>query len=63
DTLFVEDRIDDEKAKSLKEFRNSVESKYIKKIINDCSGNITEAAKILNISRRQLYNKINEYNL
>jgi len=63
DTLFVEDRIDDEKTKSLKEFRNSVESKYIKKIISDCSGNITEAAKILNISRRQLYNKINDYNL
>ena len=63
DTLFVEDRLDDEKTQSLKEFRNSVESKYIKKIINDCNGNITEAAKSLNISRRQLYNKINDYKL
>jgi DNA-binding NtrC family response regulator len=65
DTLFVEDVVneDDEKTKSLKEFRSSVESKYIKRIISDCNGNVTEASKVLNISRRQLYNKINEYNL
>ncbi|MEA1974921.1 MAG: sigma-54 dependent transcriptional regulator [Bacillota bacterium] len=66
-TLFIEDEDellnDDEKRKSLKEFRSNVESKYIKKIINDCNGNITEASKVLNISRRQLYNKINEYGL
>lgn len=65
DTLFVDedDSIDNEETKNLKEFRKSVESKYIKKIINDCKGNITEAAKVLNISRRQLYNKINEYGI
>ena len=67
DTLFIESEdellSDDEKRESLKEFRSNVESKYIKKIINDCNGNITEASKVLNISRRQLYNKINEYDL
>ncbi|MGM0378550.1 MAG: sigma-54-dependent transcriptional regulator, partial [Bacillota bacterium] len=49
--------------KSLKDFRSNIEKKYIKKIIVDCAGNITNAAKILGISRRQLYNKIDQYNI
>lgn len=65
DTLFIDDKLYDQEGKiiSLKEFRKEVESKYIKKIIDRCEGNITQASKVLNISRRQLHNKINEYNL
>jgi two-component system response regulator HydG len=48
---------------ALKDFRREAESNYIEKVLNECKGNITEAAKILNISRRHLFNKITEYNL
>lgn len=47
----------------LKAFRREIETKYISKVLSQCEGNITEAAKILNISRRQLFNKVKEYNL
>lgn len=47
----------------LKEFRREIETEYISKALSQCEGNITEAAKILNISRRQLFNKVIEYNL
>lgn len=65
DTLFVDSKTYDQEGKaiSLKEFREDVESKYIAKIIESCDGNITQASKVLNISRRQLHNKINDYGL
>jgi len=65
DTLFVDSKTYDQEGKviSLKEFREDVESKYIAKIIESCDGNITQASKVLNISRRQLHNKINDYEL
>lgn len=47
----------------LKDYRMEIETKYIGKALNECKGNITQAAKVLNISRRQLFNKITEYNL
>jgi DNA-binding NtrC family response regulator len=65
DTLFVDSKTYDQEGKaiSLKEFREDVESKYIAKVIESCDGNITQASKVLNISRRQLHNKINDYGL
>jgi two-component system response regulator HydG len=47
----------------LKNFRREIEIQYISKVLSQCEGNITEAAKILNISRRHLFNKVTEYNL
>lgn len=49
--------------KSLKSFKKEFESKYIKKVLCKCNGNLTEAAKLLDISRRQLFNKVVEYGL
>lgn len=44
---------------SLKEFRNELESKYIKGVVNSLEGNMTEAAKILGIHRSHLYRMMN----
>lgn len=49
--------------KPLKEIRKEAEAKYIEKVLEKCGYNITEAARKLDISRRQLFNKINEYKL
>jgi len=52
-----------EDVKPLKDVRKEVEAEYIEKVLLICNNNITEAAKKLSISRRQLFNKICEYNL
>ncbi|WP_026894941.1 sigma-54-dependent transcriptional regulator [Clostridiisalibacter paucivorans] len=49
--------------KSLKDIRKEAELEYIKVVLNRCKGNLTNTAKYLDISRRQLYNKLVEYNL
>lgn len=49
--------------KPLREVIREVEAKYINEIIMKCNGNLSEAARYLDISRRHLYNKIAEYNL
>ncbi len=48
---------------SLKQVRQVAEEKYIKYILEKTNGNITLAAKMMDISRRQLFNKLVEYNL
>lgn len=48
---------------SLKEFRKNTESKYLQWVLNQVNGNVAEAARRLDISSRQLFNKINEYGL
>lgn len=48
---------------SLKEVRQIAEIKYIKYILDKCNGNITESAKMMDISRRQLFNKLVEYGI
>jgi transcriptional regulator with PAS, ATPase and Fis domain len=53
----------DKKNSSLKEVRQIAEVKYIKYILEKNNGNITESAKAMNISRRQLYNKLDEYGI
>ncbi len=52
-----------EDIKTLKEFRSEAESSYIQEILKICNYNMTETAKKLGISRRQLFNKLTEYGL
>ena len=47
----------------LKEMRTKFETEYIQQVVEHCAYNLTEAAKILDISRRQLFNKMQEYGL
>lgn len=46
-----------------KDAKRDFEIKYIKDVLKSCNNNITHAAKIMDISRRQLFNKITEYEL
>lgn len=52
-----------EKILPLKVFKHDSESKYLQWVLNQTGGNVAEAARQLDISARQLFNKINEYNL
>lgn len=49
--------------KPLRDLRKEVEKKYITSVLHKYNGNITEAARHLCISRRQLFNKVVEYGL
>lgn len=49
--------------KTLKQFRSETEATYIQEVLNLCNYNRTETAKKLDISRRQLFNKLIEYGL
>lgn len=49
--------------KTFKEFKKQSESEYLEWILKRTGGNVAEAARKLNISSRQLFNKINEYEL
>ena len=40
-----------------------MENNFITKILKQCNGNISQAAKVLNITRNTLYNKIEKHNL
>ena len=46
---------------SLKDARNQFEVEFIKSKSQKCKGNLSEASIMLNISKRQLNNKILEY--
>ncbi|MCT4660392.1 MAG: AAA family ATPase, partial [Tissierellales bacterium] len=67
--LDLESHADDDKTsqgdltKTLKELRTETEIAHIKEVLASTGQNITHAAEILGISRRQLSNKINEYGL
>ncbi|MZQ74938.1 MAG: response regulator [Peptoclostridium sp.] len=52
-----------ENVRPLRDVRRDLESRYIKKVLEMCEDNISEAARKLEISRRQLFNKIGEYGL
>ncbi|SFI26277.1 DNA-binding transcriptional response regulator, NtrC family, contains REC, AAA-type ATPase, and a Fis-type DNA-binding domains [Tindallia magadiensis] len=49
--------------KPLKDVRKEFEARYIEEVLMLCNQNISEAAKKLHVSRRQLFNKITEYGL
>ncbi|MDW5299097.1 MAG: helix-turn-helix domain-containing protein [Sedimentibacter sp.] len=46
-----------------KKAKQNFEKKYIIQILKSCNNNITHAAKLMEISRRQLFNKIIENDL
>lgn len=46
-----------------KKFKAETEKNYLKRVLNETNGNVTEAARILEISTRQIFNKISEYNI
>lgn len=46
-----------------KDFKQQSEKQYLQWILQQTDGNISEAARVLEISSRQLFNKINEYSL
>lgn len=50
-------------AKSYREARKEFEIYYFSKVLKQCNNNITQAAAMIGMSRRQLFNKIIEYNL
>ncbi|HHY78304.1 MAG TPA: sigma 54-interacting transcriptional regulator [Clostridiales bacterium] len=48
---------------TLDELIEKVEKEYISRVLKSCNSNKTQAAKILNISLRNLYYKLEKYNL
>lgn len=48
---------------SLKEFRNQTEKQYIQRILKHTEGHLTQASDILGITRRQLFNKMQELHI
>lgn len=52
-----------EKIIPLYNFKHDVEAEYLQWVLEQTGGNAAEAARQLGISSRQLFNKINEYNL
>ena len=57
------EKTDGDEIKQLKEVRKEGEAEYIQKVLQFCDYKMAEAAKYLGISRRQLFNKINEYGI
>lgn len=49
--------------KPLKEVRQETEAVYIEQALKACKYNVSEAARKLGLSRRQLYNKMEQYDL
>lgn len=54
---------DEENQTTYKEAKRNFEINYINKVLKNCDNNITHAAKFMDLSRRQLFNKIIEYDL
>ena len=48
---------------TLKAFRSSIEKKYIETVLEKNNFSMTKTAKVLGITRRQLQNKVNEYEI
>lgn len=48
---------------SLKHIRSDAEINHIKRALERCNGNVSMTARVLGISRRQLFNKITEYGI
>jgi DNA-binding NtrC family response regulator len=59
-----EESFDENKSvKTLRDVRHIAEAKHIKLVLQRCNGNISEAARVIDISRRQLFNKLVEYDI
>ena len=48
---------------TLKAFRSAIEKKYIEAVLEKNTFSMTKTAKVLGITRRQLQNKVNEYEI
>ena len=48
---------------SLRDARAQFEKNYIENVLKNCGGNVSQAADVLKITKRQLWNKISEYNI
>ena len=48
---------------SLRDYREQAEKAYIEELIIRCESDMNKVAEILDISRRQLYNKLTAYGL
>jgi len=48
---------------AFKNYKKETEARYLQWVLEQTGGNVTEAARRLEMSARQLFNKINEYNL
>lgn len=48
---------------AFKDYKKESEARYLQWVLDQTGGNVTEAARRLKISARQLFNKINEYDL
>lgn len=46
-----------------RDYKKQTEASYLQWVLQQTNGNVTEAAKLLQMSQRQLYNKIQEYGL
>ncbi len=52
-----------EKAMTLEQFTEKIEKKYISHVLKLCQNNKTQTAKVLNVSLRNLYYKLEKYNI
>ena len=59
----IRNSVDDAEISTYKEAKRNFEINYITKVLKKCDNNITHAAELMDISRRQLFNKIIEYGL
>lgn len=48
---------------AFKDFKKDAESKYLQWVLEQTDGNVTQAAKKLKLSARQLFNKVKEYEI
>ncbi len=46
-----------------KDYVKNSEAEYLQWVLNETNGNVAEAARQLNLSARQIFNKINEYDI
>jgi DNA-binding NtrC family response regulator len=60
---YSDNEVNNEDLLTYKDAKRDFEINYINKVLKYCDNNITKAAKIMDISRRQLFNKIVEYDL
>lgn len=59
----IQDFTSYDKVITLQDFKNKAESEYLQWVLDQTGGNVAEASRQLSISSRQLFNKINKYDL
>ncbi len=62
-TYDIQDFTSYDKVITLQDFKNKAESEYLQWVLDQTGGNVAEASRQLSISSRQLFNKINKYDL